>query len=336
MMKIFSSSLKASVAALAMAATAFGMSNIASATTLKLSHQWSTSDVRHKVAEIIAKEVKAANVDLDIQIFPSGSLFKAKEQWTPMERGQLDMIVYPLAYAGGRHPEFNLTLMPALIKNHDHANRMNKSEFMDRLEKILNDSGVVTVAHGWLAGGFASTKGCIRTPDDVKGLQIRAAGKSFEQMLQGAGASIAAMPSSEIYPAMQTGVLDATNTSSSSFVSYRIYEQVKCYTPAGANALWFMYQPVLMSKKSYDALNDAQKDALAAAAEKAEAYYDAEGRNEDETSVKVFKENGVEIADLTDEDFQKWQDLAKETSYAEFVKETPGGQELLDLALSVK
>jgi TRAP-type C4-dicarboxylate transport system substrate-binding protein len=155
-------------------------------------------------------------------------------------------------------------------------------------------------------------------------------------MLQGAGASIAAMPSSEIYPAMQTGVLDATNTSSASFVSYRIYEQVKCYTPAGANALWFMYQPVLMSKKTYDGLNDAQKDALAAAAKKAEAFYSEEARNEDANSVKVFKDAGVEIADLTDADFKAWQELAKQTSYAKFVEETPGGQELLDMALAVE
>lgn len=335
-MKIFNTTLKASVAAIGLSIAAFGLSAQASATTLKLSHQWSKSDVRNKVAEILADEVKKADVDLNIQIFPSGSLFKAKEQWTPLERGQLDMIVYPLAYAGGRHPEFNLTLMPALIKNHDHADRMNKSEFMKRIEKILNDSGVVTIVHGWLAGGFASTKGCIRKPEDVKGLQVRAAGKSFEQMLAGAGASIAAMPSSEIYPAMQTGVLDAANTSSSSFVSYRIYEQVKCYTPAGDNALWFMYQPVLMSKKSYDKLNDAQKKALADAAVKAEAYYDKEARKQDQESVDVFKKNGVEIANLTAEDFKAWQDIAKKTSYAKFVKETPGGQELLDLALSVK
>jgi TRAP-type C4-dicarboxylate transport system substrate-binding protein len=43
---------------------------------------------------------------------------------------------------------------------------------------------------------------------------------------------------------MQTGVLQAANTSSSSFVSYRIYEQVSCFTPAGDYALWFMYQPL--------------------------------------------------------------------------------------------
>ncbi|NIY76023.1 TRAP transporter substrate-binding protein DctP [Thalassospira sp. HF15] len=335
-MKIFNKTLTASVAAISMSVAAFGMSASAGAETLKLSHQWSTSDVRHKVAEIIANEVKAADVDLEIQIFPSGSLFKAKEQWTPMTRGQLDMIVYPLAYAGGRIPATNLTLMPALVKNHDHAQRINESPFMAKIEELLNEDGVVTVAKGWLAGGFASTQGCIKKPEDVKGMQIRAAGKSFEQMLQGAGGSIAAMPSSEIYPAMQTGVLDAANTSSSSFVSYRIYEQVKCYTPAAGNALWFMYQPVLMSKRSYDKLNDAQKDALAAAAKKAEAYYTAEGRKQDSDSVQVFKEAGVEIADLSDEDFAAWQAIAMKTSYAKFVEETPNGQELLDMALAVK
>ena len=75
-------------------------------------------------------------------------------------------------------------------------------------------------------------------------------------MLAGAGASIASMASSQIYNAMQTGVLNAANTSS--FVSYRIYEQVKCYTPAGDVALWFIYQPLLMNKSAFEGLNAAQ------------------------------------------------------------------------------
>ena len=97
-----------------------------------------------------------------------------------------------------------------------------------------------------------------------------------------------------------------------------------------------MYQPVLMSKKTYDGLNDAQKDALAAAAKKAEAFYSEEARKEDAASVQVFKDAGVEIADLTDADFKAWQDIAKQTSYAKFVEETPNGQEFLDMALSVE
>ena len=62
------------------------MSSVASAAELRLSHQWSTKDVRHKVAEIVANHVKDANVDLEIKIFPSKSLFKPREQFVHHSR----------------------------------------------------------------------------------------------------------------------------------------------------------------------------------------------------------------------------------------------------------
>ncbi len=324
--------LSASVAAIAFFASAL----TASATELRLSHQWSTGDVRHKVAQMVADEVAAANVDLDIKIFPSQSLLKAREQYKPLTRGLLDMTVLPLSYAGGQQPAYNLTLMPGLIKNHDHAARMNESPFMKAVEDIMASDDVMVLVHGYLAGGFAAKNKCITKPEDMPGLQTRAAGKAFEQMLAGAGASIASMASSEVYNAMQSGVLDAVNTSSSSFVSYRIYEQVSCYTPAGEYALWFMYQPLLMNKAKFDSLTEDQQKALLAASAKAQAFYLEEAKKEDSVSADVFRENGVEIATMTAENFEAWRTLAKDTSYKAFVEDTPNGQQLLDLALAVE
>ena len=86
------------------------LASVAHARELRLSHQWSTRDVRHKAAEIIASHVKDANVDLEIKIFHSKSLFKPREQYKLLSRGQLDMTVLPLPYAGGRQPSYNLTL----------------------------------------------------------------------------------------------------------------------------------------------------------------------------------------------------------------------------------
>ncbi|MEX0309883.1 MAG: TRAP transporter substrate-binding protein DctP, partial [Tateyamaria sp.] len=303
---------------------------------LRLSHQWSTADVRHQVAQMVADEVAAANVDLEIKIFPSKSLFKPREQYKPLSRGQLDMTVFPLSYAGGQQPAYNLTLMPGLVKNHDHAARLNNSEFMGKIEEIMASDDVMVLVHGYLAGGFVGKDKCITAPEDVQGQQTRAAGKAFEQMLAGAGASIASMASSEIYNAMQTGVLTAANTSSSSFVSYRIYEQVACYTPASDFALWFMYQPLMMNKSTFDGLSADQQEALLAAAAKAEAFYLEEAKKQDAASAKVFADNGVQIADMSQDEFDAWRALAQETSYKAFVEETPGGQELLDLALSVE
>lgn len=328
--------MKFSSLAIAVAVSSSLLSSAAFSETLKLSHQWSEGDVRHQVAQMVADDVAAAGVDLQIQIFPNQTLFKAREQYTPLSRGQLDMTVLPLSYAGGQQPAYNLTLMPGLVKNHDHGNRLSHSPFMDEVQKIMAGDDVITLVHGYLAGGFGSNKGCITKPADVAGISIRAAGKSFEQMLAGAGASISSMASSEIYPALQTGVLDATNTSSESFVSYRLYEQLKCYTPAGEYALWFMYQPMLMNKTTFEALNQAQQDALMAASAKAEAFYLEQAKLGDEVAAKAFSDAGVELAQMTEADFNAWRDLAKTTSYPAFVAETPDGQRLLDLALSVE
>ncbi|MFT6675157.1 MAG: TRAP-type C4-dicarboxylate transport system substrate-binding protein [Sulfitobacter sp.] len=328
--------MKSNLMKAAAALACLTLGSVANAETLRLSHQWSNKDVRHQVAQMVADGVAAADVDLDIQIFGSKSLFKPREQYRPLSRGQLDMTVLPLSYAGGQQPAFNLTLMPGLVKNHDHAARLSASPFMAALEEKMAEDDVMVLVHGYLAGGFVGKDKCITKPEDVQGLQTRAAGKAFEQMLAGAGASIASMASSEIYTAMQTGVLTAANTSSSSFVSYRIYEQANCYTPAGDVALWFMYQPLLMNKPKFDSLNADQQKALLDASAKAQAFYLEEAKKEDAESEKVFRDAGVEIAHMSQQDFDAWRALAQETSYKAFVAEVPDGQALLDMALAVQ
>ena len=325
------------VMVLAMGASALS-AGLVEAKSLKASHQWpgGKGDVRDEMVQIIAREVTEANVGLDIKVYPGKSLYKPKEQWGAMVKGQLDISAFPLAYAAGRHPEFDSTLMPGLVKNHDHAKRLNTSPFMDDIKKIINDAGVVVLADAWLAGGFASKKECILGPETMKGQVTRAAGKAFEQMLVGAGGSIASMPSSEIYSALQTGVLDAANTSSGSFVSYRIFEQVKCLTAPGSNALWFMYEPLLMSKKSFDGLSKEQQDAVIAAGKKAEDFFFDAAKGLDDKLVKAYKDAGVEVVEMTSEQAQAWRTIANETSYKEFATKVKGGDELIKKALAVE
>ena len=306
--------------------------------TLKASHQWpgGKGDIRDEMVQMIARDVNNANLGLKIKVYPGKSLYKPKEQWGAMTKGKLDMTAFPLAYAGGRHPELNLTLMPGLVKNHDHALRLNKSEFMGKIKKIMDDAGVIVLADTWLAGGFVSKKNCILEPNDVKGQAFRAAGKAFNQMLAGAGASITKMPSSEIYSGLQTGVLDGANTSSASLVSYRIYEQVKCLTAPGDNALWVMYEPILMSKKTYNSLTKAQQKVLMAASKKAEKFAYEGAKKADAKLVDAYKKAGVKVVTMTAKQAAMWRKIADETSYKDFAEKVKGGRELLDMALSVK
>jgi TRAP-type C4-dicarboxylate transport system substrate-binding protein len=207
---------------------------------------------------------------------------------------------------------------------------------MGRIKQIINDAGAIVLADTWLAGGFASKKKCVLEPDDAKGQQFRAAGKAFNEMLAGAGASIASMPSSEIYSGLQTGVIDGANTSSASLVSYRIYEQVTCLTAPGDNALWVMYEPILMSKKSFDKLSKEQQDVLIAAGKKAEQFAYEQAKVADQTLVDTYTKAGVKVVTMTAEQAAKWRAIADQTSYKNFADKVKGGRELLDMALSVE
>jgi len=313
-------------------------SAVAAPVVLRASHQFpgGKGDVRDEMVQIIARDAKAAGVDLDIQVYPGASLFKPNEQWNALVNGQLDISSFPLDYASGKERAFGATLMPGLVRNHERAARMSDSKFMKEIRAKIEKAGVIVLSDAWLAGAVASKKGCIRTPADIKGLKIRSAGPTFAAMWQAAGASIVSIPSNDVYNALQTGVADATDTSSSSFVSFRLYEQVKCITAPGENALWFMYEPVLMSKKSFDRLDKKQQDILLKAGKKAQDYFAKEGKGLDDEMIKAFKEHNVEVVTLTPAEYDAWINVAKQSSYAEFAKEVPDGKQLVDDALAVK
>ena len=311
---------------------------LAQTITLKASHQFpgGKGDVRDEMVQLIAREVAAAKVGLDIKVFPGSSLVKAQEQWKAMLTGQIDMASFPLDYASGFHPQFGATLMPGLVKSHAHAERINASPFMQDVKAIIEKGGAKVLADAWLAGAFGGKEKCIRKPEDAAGLKVRSAGATFAQMWAGAGASIVSIPSNEVYNALQQGVAQGTDTSTGSFVSFRLYEQLKCVTAPGDNALWFMYEPVLISMKSWDKLNDAQKKALMAASKKAEVYFTAESKKLDDKMVDVFKKANVEVVEMTDAEAAAWRAVAQKTSYKVFAEKVPGGKELIEKALSVK
>src|SRR5215207_8341279 len=323
---------------LGLVALAVGTAGTSAQTVLKASHQFpgGKGDPRDEMVQIIAREAKAANVGLEIQVYPGASLFKPNDQWNAIVNGQLDITSFPLDYASGKVGAFSATLMPGLVRNHERAARLNGSDFMKEIKAKIDKAGGVVLADAWLAGAIASKKGCIRKPEDIKGLKIRSAGPTFAAMWQEAGASIVNIPSNEVYNALQTGVAEATDTSTGSFVSFRIYEQVKCITAPGDNALWFMYEPVLMSKRSFNKLNKQQQEALLKAGKKSEEYFNTESKKLDNDMVETFKKNNVEVVTLTQEEYDAWIKVAQESSYKQFGSEVSDGKKLIDAALSVK
>ena len=92
----------------------------AEARELKISHQFTEADARNTLAVEFAKRVeKQTKGELTFKIFPSSALFKAMAQYEAMAKGALDLSVFPLAYASGKIPELEITLMPCIISDVD-------------------------------------------------------------------------------------------------------------------------------------------------------------------------------------------------------------------------
>lgn len=320
------------VAVLAMPAAAH------SQLVLKASHQFpgGKGDVRDDMIQMIAKEVKAANVGLDMQVYPGASLFKPMQQWDAMVNGQLDISLFPPDYASDKVPAFSATLMPALIRSQDRAKRINDSKFMTDMRAEIDNNGVIVLSDAWFAGGMAAKDHCILQPDDLKGMKFRAAGPTFAAMWEAAGATIVTPPSNEIYNAFQTGLVTGTDTSLGTFDSARLYEVTSCLTAPGNNALWFMYEPVLMSKINFEKLNKAQQAAIIKAGKVAQTFYEGKADALSEEAIKHFKDHNVKVVTLDDAQYNIWLQLAKKSSYKKFFKDAPHHWWLIGEALDVK
>src|SRR5260221_9168543 len=106
----------------------------------------------------------------------------------------------------------------------------------------------------WQSDDFAETPRQIKKPADIAGLKIRGGSREMDMMFKAAGATTANMPSNELYIAMQTGAVDAAVTSSSSLVSFKLEELSKYLTSASGQSFFFVFEPLLMSKQTFDSL----------------------------------------------------------------------------------
>lgn len=312
--------------------------------TLRLSHQWpgagadGKGDFRAVLAERFANEVaERTNGQVTVKVHPGNSLIEdPTEQYEAITKGTVDMSVFPLDYASGDVPAFSITLMPAMIRDHAQARRWQNAEIGKRIDELTQENGVKILTWIWNAGAIGSrSEQPIVSPDDVRpGTVIRAAGPRIEQMLERVGFGLSSMPSSDIYNAMQTGILDAAITSTGSFSSYRLYEQVKSFTsPSGGNTIWFMFEPLIIGTEQFEKLTEEQQRVLEeVGAELQQFAYEASERDDARVD-KQFRDAGVNVVPMDDEAYEQWREVSRPV-WDDFAKQVPNGRELIDLAES--
>lgn len=328
--------LLAVATALAIAVAGSGMPAVAAPVEMRVSHQWQQgTDARDRALRVFVDAVSRRVADVKFRIHPSLSLnIKAVAQYDALQSGTLEMSIYPLVYAAGKVPEFSITILPGAVSSLDEAVRLRNSAFHKKLQEIAHRNGVHILTWWWTPGGFVSRSKPIGHPDSVKGLAMRAADPVYESMLKSAGASIRSMPSSELYPALHSGALDALLTSTESLVSMRLYDQVKEATIGGDYTMFMLLQPLLVSTKSWEALTPEQKAAFEEAARVSESFFEGTQRQSVDKAVEAYSKAGVNVRPLTKGDYEAWIALARKTAWPEYESKSADARDLLKLLLA--
>jgi TRAP-type C4-dicarboxylate transport system substrate-binding protein len=313
----------------------------ADAKVIKISHQFpggsiDKGDFRDRLTRKFAAEVeKRTSGSLRFEIYPGSSLMKTVAQFSALRRGALDMSLYPLAYAGGEVQELNIGLMPCMVTSYEQGFAWKKAEVGRELVKLLDAKGVKVVTWIWQAGGTASRAKPVVEPDDVKGLKIRGGSREMDLMLKAAGGIISSVPSNEIYPAMQTGSLDAAVTSSTSLISFRLEEISKALTSGRGKSFWYMFEPLLMSKSVFDSLSPLQQKAVTDVGQELEAFATASAKEDDEAVAAVYRKVNAKVVDMDQKVVDRWRKIAEDVAWTDFAKRSAECERFLKMAKAV-
>jgi TRAP-type C4-dicarboxylate transport system substrate-binding protein len=303
----------------------------AQARTLKLSHQWPQGDGRDAGARLFIQEVQKQDPSLKFRVYPGASLISNPlKQIDALADGSIDLSIFPLIYAVGKAPEFSITILPGAISGVRDAMRFKGTDYEKRLQDVARKQGFHILTWWWTEGGIADTVRPITTPDSVKGLKFRGADRTIDTMLKTAGASVFSMPSTELYNAMQTGVLDGLMTSYETFMSMRLYEQTKYATLGGDYTIFVVFQPLVISTKAWDGLSDEQKRVFEKAAEATLPSFNKEQDRIKHDTVKKFESAGVQVHAMTQDEYRSWLELAHRTAWPEYAAISPEAKGLLE------
>jgi C4-dicarboxylate-binding protein DctP len=300
--------------------------------TMRISHQFPPT---HHTAVNLAqfeKEVEAATKGrVDVQIFGAAQLFKPNQNHPAVASGKVEAAAILSFQWGGTIPEMSVTIIPYLMTSVAKQKAFIGSDASKLLDAKMEAKGVKNIA--WIVdtndGIFTSAKKPLVTPADFSGLKIRGLNKLFDQGLAAMGASPSAMPGSEVYQALQTGLLDAGFTGVKAAYSRKFYEIQKFGV---ASNIILAYDNLVVNPAWWKGLPADVRGAIQQAADKAVQRSIRTKDGVPAEDIKVLNENGMQTIALTKAQEKAMADAMQPAVKKEFLSATaPDGVKLLEM-----
>lgn len=299
--------------------------------TMRISHQFPPAHHSAKNLEQFAADVKAGtNGKVDVQIFGSAQLFKPNQNHSAVATGKVEAAAIVGFTLGGTIPEMNVTLIPYYVTSLDKMKKFPGSEAAKLLDAKLLDKGLLNL--GWMVdasdGIFTSAKTALVKPADFKGVKIRGLSKLFDEGLIAMGASPSAMPGSEVYQALQTGVIDAGFTGVAAAYERKFYEVQKFGV---ASNIILAHDILVVNPAWFNGLPADIRQAIQAAAHKAEQRSIPKSADIPAEDVKNLRDKGMTVSVLTPAQEKAMAEAMQPAVLKAFQASSPDAQKLIDL-----
>ena len=297
---------------------------------IKFGHVGEPGSLFAASAEEYAKRANAKlGAKAKVVVFGSSQLGGDKELVQKLKLGTVDMAL-PSTVMSSEADLFGVFEMPYLVKDRAHMAKIEKEVFWPKIEPEAEKKGLKVIAV-WENGyrHITNSKRPINTPADLQGIKLRVPeGKWRVKMFQAYGANPSPMKFSEVFTALQTGVMDGQENPYTQIYSAKFQEVQKYLSVTG-----HVYTPayVTVGSKKWAALPADVRKILEDTAKETQAYVYDKAAKDDEDLLGKIKAAGVQVNSPNKDSFI----AASKPVYDEFAKEVAGSKEVIDRAIAL-
>ncbi|MGP3696952.1 TRAP transporter substrate-binding protein [Rhodobacter sp. NSM] len=299
----------AALAGAAAVALAAAVPALAQPIVIKFSHVVAPDTPKGKGAakfEELAEQYTDGAVD--VEIYPNSQLYKDKEELEALQLGAVQMLAPSLAKFGPLGvQDFEVFDLPYIFKGYDALHTVTNGEVGKMLFSKLEDKGIKGLAYWDNGFKIMSANSPINTPDDFLGLKMRIqSSKVLEAEMNALGAVPQVMAFSEVYQALQTGVVDGTENPPSNMYTQKMHEVQSHATVSNHGYLGYA---VIVNKQFWDGLPEDVRAGLEKALAEATDYANSIAKDENDKALQAMKDAGTtEFHELTAEELAAWEE----------------------------
>ena len=275
---------------------------------IKFSHVVAVDTPKGKGAEQFKKLAEERTKGrVKVEIYPNSTLFKDGEEMEALQLGSVQMLAPSLAKFGPLGvKEFEVFDLPYIFDNYEELHKVTSGPVGQKLFKKLESKGIVGLAYWDNGFKVMSANKPLRAPEDMKGLKMRIqSSKVLSDEMKALGAIPQVMAFSEVYQAMQTGVVDGSENTPSNMYTQKHHEVQKYTTMTDHGYIGYA---VIVNKKFWDGLPPDIRTALEGAMNDATKYANDIAKKENDDALAAIKKSGrSEVITLTDAQKAAWK-----------------------------